>query len=653
MDAAELLALFRRDRFQAHEVLFARRHRLPFAGFHRLMVEDFWSAEPRSIVLAFRGSGKSTLLEEDVALAACGGEFHNILIVGSSERRGAERLAAVSNEIATNELLGGLFGDQVGEPWTQTKIVLRNGVCVQAMGRDQDVRGIKHLDWRPDLVALEDFEDKDAVQTPEGRRKTLRWLLAELLPACDPGARVRVRATPMDRESVPVLLKNLVGWPAIEVPILYLDEEGEERAAWPESMSLERIWKEREVYALLGEGDIFEREYMVNPVSAADRVFRSEMIRVEPQVRSWQAVYAMIDPARTVGRRSAWTGWAVWSWVRNRLIVWDGGAKPLLPDEIVDLAFRIADEYAPVEIGVEEDGLNEWLGQPIRHEGLRRRRTIPYRGVRAPRGKLDFIRGLQPFFAAGECLWARDLPDLREELLQFPTGRIDGPNALAYALTLKPGKLVYEGFNPHVHVALVEAVWGKPCWLAANAGDGAVSAALLQIAGSQTLVLGDWVEEGDPGEALEYMVREAGLLAPAKPTLVCGERHYGQFGNVGLVQAARHLGIATRRGGDGLRGREFLRNELAKSGTAGAALAVSPAARWTLNALAGGCNYPLRKGLLAAEPEDNRYRLLMEGVESLCGLLAYGAEDLDESPNVAIDARGRRYISAMPTRGRA
>jgi len=58
----------------------------------------------------------------------------------------------------------------------------------------------------------------------------------------------------------------------------------------------------------------------------------------------------MIDPARIVRRTSATTGWAVWSWVRNRLIVWEAGATQLMPDEIVDLVFRLNRNYAPVEV---------------------------------------------------------------------------------------------------------------------------------------------------------------------------------------------------------------------------------------------------------------------------------------------------------------
>jgi predicted protein tyrosine phosphatase len=187
-DLRELLG----DRYRLHEVVFERRHEHAFAPYHRQLVADFWSDEPQLVTLAFRGGGKSTLAEEYVALAGCEGLFRNCIIIGSSEARAAERLAAISNELKTNDRLLALYRDQVGEVWTQTKLVLANGAAIQAMGRDQDIRGIKHLDWRPDLVLVDDFEDKDNVQSPEGRRRTLRWFLAELRPACDPRHKVRV-----------------------------------------------------------------------------------------------------------------------------------------------------------------------------------------------------------------------------------------------------------------------------------------------------------------------------------------------------------------------------------------------------------------------------------------------------------------------------
>jgi hypothetical protein len=442
-------------------------------------------------------------------------------------------------------------------------------------------------------------------------------------------------------------------WPHRMIPISYLDGAGEERSSWPGHPTLTPAWiaTERQAYAAQGEMDIWEREYMCNAASQADRAFSAEMIRVEPVPRAWQAVYAMIDPARTVRRTSATTGWAVWSWVRNRLIVWEAGAKHLLPDEIVDLIFRINRDYAPVEIGVEEDGLNEWLLQPIRVRMLAEG-VAPVRGVRAPRGKIDFIRGLQPFFAAGEVVWATDMPDLREQILAFPTGKIDAPNALAYALLLKPGRLVYPDWNPNGHIdADVRPAWGKPVYLAGNATSAALSAALVQIGEGRTVVLGDWIAEGEPAEALEGVVREASMAAGgARLVLIAGRQHWEQYRNVGLIQAARALGLEARPGGDPARGRELIRKELGRVGECGPSFAVAPAARWTLNAFAGGYSRPLRSGAVAADPEDNRYRLLMEGLEAMAGLLAWGLEDEaeDTAGNFAYDERGRRYRSALP-----
>lgn len=67
----------------------------------------------------------------------------------------------------------------------------------------------------------------------------------------------------------------------------------------------------------------------------------------------------MIDSARTVARTSATTGWAAWSWIRDRLAVWDEGAELLLPNAVVDLCFRLGRELRPVEIGFEKNGLDE------------------------------------------------------------------------------------------------------------------------------------------------------------------------------------------------------------------------------------------------------------------------------------------------------
>lgn len=679
------------NKWSAHQHIFRHRHQLngrdvPSAPFHREMVADFWSSDQYSILLAFRGSAKSTLGEEDIALAVAMRAFRNILIIGSSEARGAERLASISYELTQNDFIIDHFGVQKGSgAWTQTKLVTAFNCCIQAMGRDQDIRGIKFLDYRPDLVFVDDFEDKDNVQTPEGRAKTLRWFLAELLPACAPHCKVRIRATPMNAESVPMQLWRDSRWPTKVFPIEYLDDDRRRVASWPEAYSLKWIDDRRHIYESVGELGAWEREYMCRAVSDADQVFKKEMLRVVPRVKTYEACYAMIDPARTVAQRSATTGWAVWSWVRNRLVVWGADASLLLPDEIVALAFDISERFDPVWLGVELDGLEQFLLQPLRHEMARRGSYLPVRGVRAPRGKLDFIRALQHFFAAREVEFAQELPALTEQLLNFPTGRIDAPNALAYALQMRPGLPIYETFNPEHISEDPEYRRDRPLFLVANATQAMLAAALVQAAEGRLVVIRDWVMEGGPAELVPIIYSEAMLAAggerehlvqdrsrswekvlngaapdrivirPEPPQWVIPPHHAERYTNVGLHQAVRAVPAQVRYGGAEAQGRLCLHDMLGRVARGLPAVEVGLHARWTLRALSGGYTRALIRGRLQDYPEEGPYRLLMEGLESFAALLKAGLAEnsgfADDAQPVAYDRSGRAFRSAMPQRG--
>lgn len=650
-EAADLIRRFVADRDLAHRVLFAHRHAQASPAFHTELRRDFWSSEPETVVLAFRGAAKTTNDEESVVLAAVEGRFRNCVWIGSNEARAAESVMSIARELERNDLINGLYGEQAGPVWTQTKIVLTNGCCIQALGRDQDLRGLKHYDWRPDLVIAHDFEDKETVQTPDGRAKTFRWLLSEVLPMCDPAYRIRVRATPMDAESVPMRLMR-DGWPAKVFPIVYLGEDGEEVAAWPERFPLEWVERRKRIYVRSGEVAVWEREFMCNAEPESERVFRPEHFRVEPRARLWQATYSMTDPARTASRKtSATTGWAVWSWVGRKLVVWDGGAEHWLPDEIVAKQFEIAAEHDPVWVGIEENGLEEWLRQPLRAE-FPRRGAIPLRGVRAPRGKLDFIRGLQPLAAGGDVIFAREMPVMREQFLGFPRGRIDAPNALAYALQLRPGALIYDAFGAENIGGDLAVDQARPLWLALNATKRMVTAVACQVKDGALHVLHDWLVEGDPAEVVDGILLEAGLQG-AGLRLVAGPQHFDRWQNVGLVQACNVFPADVQQGAAPDLGRGWIRGVLDSHVRGLSGLRCADDARWTLRAFTGGyCRGVDRRGAILESAEDGEYRVLMEGLESFCALIAHGrAGEDDGDANYAYDRAGRRYLSIMPARG--
>lgn len=651
-DHAELFKLLHKDRVTCHRLIFPHRHPNITPDFHVEMIHDFHDPKvPKHLDLAFRGSAKSTIIEEGAIIKAGFREFRNGLIIGETYERAAEHLATIKHEIETNEVLADVFGDLIGPTWGDGELVLSNGVRIKAMGRGQAIRGIKYNDMRPDFVMIDDLEDNKSVRTPEGRKNAARWFYTELLPACDVNRHVRMAATPLHIEAIAVGLLADLAWECRIYPICYLDADGVEQATWPDRYNMPWIEAERRTFSSKGLAREFDMEFMCQARSEEEMSFRAEMFFIEPTVRTWHAVYAMFDPARTTNVNSATTGFACWSWIGPRLVVWDGWGKKLMPDQIVEELFRCNEDYRPVLIGFEEDGLNQWGMQPIRQEQVKRGVTLPVRAMRAPKGKLDFIKGLQPFFNAREVRFAKELPELKKQFLNFPTGEIDAPNALAYALKMRPGAPIYDDFGGRNIGEDLRTSAGKPVYLSLNATRSTVTGCLLQLFDGCVRIYADWVREGEPSAVLEGIVREAQVECGRSVRLVGGPLHFDQFNNVGLKQAAARLPMQLDRAGQPADGRPEIRKMLRAEIRGMPALMVSSNARWTLNAFAGGYARALDKqGQLRDHADEGPYRTLMEGLESFGALMKTGSpEDEDHDRNYA-EANGRRYMTSRPGR---
>src|SRR5262249_7484811 len=136
-------------------------------------------------------------------------DYKNILVLGENEQRACDRLRSIMHELTYNERISQLFGNQVGPTWGATRLITSSGVCIQAIGKGQSLRGGKHLSHRPDLIIADDIEDEDAVRTPEARQLLLQWWVSTVMPAMAVEGHVRMLATPLrdgreeDEKSLP------------------------------------------------------------------------------------------------------------------------------------------------------------------------------------------------------------------------------------------------------------------------------------------------------------------------------------------------------------------------------------------------------------------------------------------------------------------
>lgn len=646
----EVLLKISRDRVLGHESFFAHRHPNKTAPYQRDIIRDWHSSEPWLLEMVFRGGAKSTIAEEAILIKSALREIRNYLIIGSSLDRACERLASIRHEVEQNELIAETFGDLRGPTWGDNELVFSNGVRLLALGRGQALRGVKYLDARPDGFFIDDIETKSDVRTPEARKAVLDWVLTDLIPALDvTKAHGRCAATPLDPEALPYQLER-AGWKVKRYPVEYVGKDGSRHATWPDRFPLPEIDRIRATFERTGSMREYNAEYMCQAEAPGEKTFKQEMLRIDPVIRTWQNVFGMYDPARTVNANSATTGHAEWSWIGSRLIVWDGWGKMLMPDEIISDMFDFNERMHPVWIGVEEDGLNQWLLQPIRQEQVRRGVVLPIRPVKAPKGKIDFIRGLQPYFNARECIFAREMPELWRQFLSFPTGRIDAPNALAYAPRLRPGAPMYEDFGARNVADDLSPMSGRPLWLAMSCTPVSVTAALCQVLDGAIRIYADWVREGDAGSVFEPLMKDIIMEAGQRPRLVMPPIHFDRYNNMGLRQIAQKFGHDVRQGTPMDMGRGIIRDLLKRDIQNVSGLLVGSKAIWTTNGFAGGyCRALLKGGMLAEYAEEGPYRVMMEGVESFAGLLKAGmAVDDDEEIELRYDTTsgGRRFLSA-------
>jgi len=647
-DKERLIAQLAQDHRLAHQTLFGHRHPQETPPFHYEMIDDLHGDEKRIIELAFRGAGKSTIAEEYVCLSACFARFRNFIIVGESSTRACERLAAIKHEIDFNEWIGYLFGSLHGPVWNEDKVVLTNGCVIQAFGRLQSLRGTKHDDVRPDGALIDDVEDEESVETPQGRDKVQRWIMRTLLPALAPGAKVRMLANLLDPDCLAVRLRKTGSWVVREYPWEFIRKADNVRCAtWPSRFSLKHIDQTRAEYEAAGMVNEYMQEYMVQAVDPSTRVFTQATFKVVLRVRTWEPCYAMYDPARTVKRTSSLTGKVVFSWVGQKLIVWEADGQAWMPDQIINDVFQTAQTYAPIKIGVEKEGLEEFLLQPLRAEMTLRRSIIPVVAMPAPVGKLEFIRSLQPFFLSGLIEFAKDVPVLFQQLLSYPTGKNDVANALAYALRMRPGLPIYDNFGFKNVQEDVELLRGADCVLSVNASRQYTAAVLFQRRGGIVFVLRDWLAEGDPGATLPALAGDIRLASLGETThAYAPSRHFVGLDSIGLQPAARRAKLRISQGGAEPAGRDELRNLIDRTVGNFPALLVSTRARWTLNALAGGYARAVGDtGRVTEIADDGPYKVLMEGLESTIAVAA-GSGDSAGEGNYAVDPQGRRYLSA-------
>ncbi len=200
-----------------------------------------------SLVMAFRGSAKSTIMTMSYPIWAVSGVQQKkfVVIVSQTQRQARQHLSNIQKELDANNLLKSDLGPykQSTDEWgSQSLVIPKYNARITAVSIEQTIRGMRHLQHRPDLIICDDIEDTSTVKTQEGRDKIYDWITGEIIPAGDQNTKFVFVGNLLHEDSAMVRLKdNLVkksNGEFIEVPILDEDNNITWTGKYPDSKAI-------------------------------------------------------------------------------------------------------------------------------------------------------------------------------------------------------------------------------------------------------------------------------------------------------------------------------------------------------------------------------------------------------------------------------
>lgn len=659
---AALLKSISEDRALGSAMIFPHRHPQASPPCH-VEVMDLWrSIDEFVLIEMFREGAKSTLSEEFLLLEACFGNFGYCLILGETYTKACQRLEAIKFEASRNMKLQGLFGrlKESGRVWNEHQMELSNGVLLEAHGWEEELRGFKWHDLRPDRAYLDDIENKERVKDKAAVDASMRKIYLELMPAMDKvKGKIRVTGTPLAEDCMITRLRENPDWTSRRFPICNGDiDDPATVATWPERYPMEFIRRKRDEAERAGQLRGFLQEYMLAAIGTQDKPFESDHIReAATDPAPWLPKVVITDPARTVDvKKSDRTGRVVLSRLGTKIFVHASSGEYWKPDQIIDDAFKTSARFGNAAVAIEKNSLDEWLLQPMRAEMLRRGVTLALKPLSAPqdRDKVQFIMGMQPFFEAGDIVLvggAGQHPKLTAEILNFPSGKRDILNALAYFQRVFSGVAVYEDFGQWNLIDGYEPSQQHAMALAFNSSGSETTAVLACVEGERIVIVADWISPAPPAQTVPDIAQLVRAAFPrARVTAWLPGDVLDQAERMPLVPALRAAKLNPMRGGYINVARGALSPVIRTESKGRRLFLVDSAATHTLNAMAGGYNFPVnRSGNKDSLPETGPHRTLIEGLEAAVYVIcSQRADVLPEGVNMGTNAQGVSYLTTLP-----
>lgn len=384
------------------------RHYLksPIPDFHKdiynlLIDEDISFLE----IVAFRGSAKSTIVSLAYALW-CGvtGRKNFIILLSDTTMQSHLIIRNLISELENNDDLVEDFGPfKSDEEWQASNLNLANGTRILARSRGQRIRGLRHREFRPDLIVADDIETSEHVRTKDRRDKTEEWFFSEVKPALD----VKVGKI--------VLIGNLLHTDSFYMRAKHVIEriDRAEFRAYPlHNEQGVNVWEaeypENRIKELQGKKRFYLREYELKIIPDEGQVI--DKIHYYQKLPTIKRIAIGTDLAISQKETADYTAFAVVGEDsdRNMYSIYNWQGRVNFNDTLTklnDVYQSISKKYegVPIVIGWEDVGYQR-AGQ----QEAQRRYSLPIKLVRRTKDKRARLQTIEPQLSTGQMKFRED-----------------------------------------------------------------------------------------------------------------------------------------------------------------------------------------------------------------------------------------------------
>lgn len=431
---------------------FPNHYSKPFAPYH-IEIFNILKKYTRVAIAAPRKHGKTESVTFGWVIwnLFCNPDNHFTIIISNNYNNVLKCLAAVKDELENNALLKEVFGDQKSDKWAENEIELVCKKKIVVGGNDFKVRGQKYLQYRPDLIVIDDPEDDEMVRSKERRDNFEHYILYALEPAMCMGRNQIIYIDTIkhrDSQLSKFLLREgkYLDWDSFKYQAWIKENE---IPLWDELEGTKEntvLWLQREKAK---DPMKFSQEYMNEPVPYEHAMFKPEyfddykkedlpkdlIINITVDLACTDKTYSDFTVVMPVGIDSFGDLWIL-PYFKD---------KYTDPDKIIDQILNTYLKYAESgvsgwkfgKLGIEKTGFQRFLINNFIKARKKKGLHFSVEEIEAKGDKVSRISRLQPWFASGDIHIRPDMLDLKEELLDFPRARHDDiSDALSFHLDI-------------------------------------------------------------------------------------------------------------------------------------------------------------------------------------------------------------------------